>query len=203
MITIHEYLLSKTNKRTLDTIKATNDTIKDLVIRELEKQGEEADMNHIDVSEVTNMTNVFRLKAFKGDVSEWNVSNVTIMDAMFLGCKGFNGDLSRWDVSKVYSMSKMFGLDSQFEGIGLEKWKINKDIQYLDEMFIGCKAFNRDISSWNLDAKKLKRCAGMFKNCETFEQDISSWKMNKCAVRNEMFKNSPLARRQKLQPQFV
>lgn len=38
---------------------------------------------------------------FNGDLSKWNVSNVTDMTNTFYGCKAFNGDLSKWDVSNV------------------------------------------------------------------------------------------------------
>ena len=36
-----------------------------------------------------------------GDISKWNVSNVTNMMYMFHGCRSFNQDISKWDVSNV------------------------------------------------------------------------------------------------------
>jgi surface protein len=36
-----------------------------------------------------------------GDLSEWDVSNVTNMNDMFAFAWSFNGDLSEWNVSKV------------------------------------------------------------------------------------------------------
>ena len=59
---------------------------------------------------------------FNGDISQWNVSNVTSMSIMF-ACSRFNGDLSRWNMSKVESIS---------------------------EMFLGCASFCGDVSSWKL-----------------------------------------------------
>ena len=44
---------------------------------------------------------------FKGDISSWNVSNVTNMSNMFLMSE-FNGDISKWDVSSVTNMESMF-----------------------------------------------------------------------------------------------
>ena len=41
------------------TIKATDETIHDIVRSEIERLGDEADLNHIDVSEVTDMEDLF------------------------------------------------------------------------------------------------------------------------------------------------
>ena len=46
--------------------------------------------------------------AFNGDLSGWDVRNVTDMSAMFDGAAAFNGDLSGWDVRNVTDMSSMF-----------------------------------------------------------------------------------------------
>ena len=201
MINIYEYLLVK-NKKTKTMIEATNDTIKDIVSHEIEQLGFEADLNYIDVSKVTDFRNAFRLKKFNGDISEWDVSNAIMMDQMFEGCLEFNCDLGNWNVSNVTSMTKMFALDSKFEGIGLENWNLSPKIEYLDGMFIGCKIFNRDISGWKVTTN-VRHFRDMFKNCESFEQDLSSWKISQFAMRTDMFKNCPMARKKKLQPQFV
>ena len=46
--------------------------------------------------------------AFNGDLSGWDVRNVTHMNAMFSDAAAFNGDLSGWDVRNVTNMSHMF-----------------------------------------------------------------------------------------------
>jgi surface protein len=46
--------------------------------------------------------------SFNGDISSWDVSNVTNMSDMFFQATSFNGDISNWDVSNVTNMSEMF-----------------------------------------------------------------------------------------------
>ncbi len=43
----------------------------------------DADLNYLDVSNVTNMNNMFFNSLFNGDISQWDVSNVTDMRFMF------------------------------------------------------------------------------------------------------------------------
>ena len=42
-----------------------------------------------------------------GNPDQWNVSNITDMSNMFEDSQ-FNADISNWDVSNVVNMSKMF-----------------------------------------------------------------------------------------------
>ena len=42
------------------------------------------------------------------NIGNWNVSEVTNMNSLFLNCQEFNYDISKWDVSNVTDMSSMF-----------------------------------------------------------------------------------------------
>ena len=67
----------------MNKIVAKNDeNLKDLIKQEIKQNGPNCDLNHIDVSNVTNMFNTFSYSPFNGDISEWNVSNVTDMSYM-------------------------------------------------------------------------------------------------------------------------
>ena len=50
---------------------------------------------------------MFHDSVFNGDISRWNVSNVTNMWGMFASSE-FNGDISGWDVSNVTDRQYMF-----------------------------------------------------------------------------------------------
>ena len=48
------------------------------------------------------------------DISLWDVSSVTTMNAAFRGASSFNQDLSLWDISSVNTMENMFFQAAQF-----------------------------------------------------------------------------------------
>ena len=97
------------------------DELKSIIDNRTEKEGFSCDLNDIDTSLITDMSELFADSKFNGNISNWDVSNVTNMGWMFAQSV-FNGDISNWDISKVTDMS---------------------------HMFIGAK-FNQDISSWNI-----------------------------------------------------
>ena len=90
---------------------------------EIKRQGSHADLNCIDTSAIKNMRELFnKFKTFNGDISEWNVSNVTDMADMFNG-SDFDGDISKWDVSNVKDMTGMFD-SSRFRG-DISGWNVD------------------------------------------------------------------------------
>ena len=114
----------------------TKEELKDIISKRIKTEGKKADLNDIDVSKIKDMSNLFEGTVFNGDISKWDVSNVTNMKAMFYNCLEFNQDISVWDVSNVTNMRSMF---------------------------LNCKAFNQDISKWNVS--KVKEDYFMFSNC--------------------------------------
>ena len=79
----------------------TNKELKDIIKQRIKQEGNEVNLNDIDVSKITDMSYLFEGTAFNGDISNWDVSNVTDMSSMFEGCESFNQDISGWDVSNV------------------------------------------------------------------------------------------------------
>ena len=67
------------------------------------------DISHWDVSQVTTMASMFYdARSFNQSINKWNVSNVRTMEGMFCRARSFNKPLSDWDVSNVTNMRSMF-----------------------------------------------------------------------------------------------
>ncbi len=143
-ITIKTFTANPTTKQELiDEIKKLVDTDGDG-----NADNNSADLNGISTSAITDMSELFTdplLRSFDGDISEWDVSNVTTMRAMFKGST-FNKDISVWDVSKVTDMT---------------------------EMFYGANNFNKDIEAWNVASSVIKK--DMFKLSAVPFSDYPSW----------------------------
>lgn len=131
---------------------------------EISKQGPKANLNMIDTSLITDMSHLFNhnyhkyAEDFKGDVSKWDVSNVTEFNGMFSGCHDFNCDLSNWNVHSAVRTDYMFLHCYTFES-DLSKWDISK-VKYAQYMFLRCERFDCDLSRW--DMKNVKKKSGIF-----------------------------------------
>lgn len=76
-----------------------HDDLKAIVEREIAKYGKKCDLNHIDVSNVTNMQRMFMGSKFNGDISRWNVSNVMEINDVFEKCD-FEGNIMSWKLNE-------------------------------------------------------------------------------------------------------
>ena len=94
---IQEKLIIKKSK--YNYFPKTKKELKDIIKQRIKQEGNKVDLNDIDTSEITDMSYLFKLTKFNGDISNWDVSNVIDMNSMFQGCEAFNQDISGWDVS--------------------------------------------------------------------------------------------------------
>ena len=118
------------------------------ILEERLGKNKDADLNDIDVSEITDMANIFYgLDPHNIDVSQWDVSSVIDMDYMFSGSTNFNCDLSQWNVSKVINMRHMFG---------------------------ECQKFNSDLSDWNVS--NVRDMSWMLYKCTSMKNKPSWYK---------------------------
>ena len=165
---INTYIIEKLkiNKSKLNTVPeytlfpVSKGELTKMVKDEIDKNGNECSLNHIDVSKITNLSYLFYNSHFNGDISQWDVSNVQTMENMFCDSY-FNGDISEWDVSSVRSMKRMFE-NSKFNG-DISQWDVSS-VWDMSGMFFGATNFNQDISMWKIKPRCERK--NMFANCE-------------------------------------
>lgn len=172
----------------------TKDELEKLIKNLIKERGNEANLNDIDTSEITDMSYLFAkydennhdrdkcFSDFNGDISNWNVSNVKNMSHIFYH-SDFNQDISNWDVSNVENMYAMF-IYSKFNG-DISNWDVS-NVTDMSVMFAYSK-FNGDISKW--DVSKVEEMSSMFDKSQ-FNGDISKWNVSNVENINDMFYNS-------------
>lgn len=79
------------------------------------------------------MSGLFSCLSFHGDISRWDVSNVTDMSYMFSRSL-FNQDISKWNTGNVMRMGSMFE-HSAFEG-DISGWNVS-NVQDLEQLVQG------------------------------------------------------------------
>jgi len=102
------------------------------------------------IGNITNMSGMFEgATDFNQNINGWDVSNVTNMDDLFRGTT-FNSDISGWNVSSVRSFHSMFNNNTAFNQ-DISGWLLNT-ISSIDMrlMFDGATAFDQNIGGWDM-----------------------------------------------------
>ena len=147
------------------------------------------DLSTWDVSNVTNMKNMFQLaETFNQDISSWDVSSVTNMGNMFnngnIASPGlFNQDISSWDVSSVTNMQQMFFNADSFNQ-DINGWNVSS-VANMNSMFAFSSVFNQDLNSW--DVSSVTNMGDMFNRATSFDGNISSWDVSSVTNMQQMF----------------
>lgn len=149
-------------------------------LRFLAENHETYDLTLLDVSQVTDFSELFQYQNFfNQDISNWNVSNGTNFSYMFYFAKHFNQPIGNWNVSNGTHFYAMFQFTKRFnQPIG--NWDVSNGIIF-SSMFQFTKRFNQDISNWNVSNGI--NFNNMFCWANRFNQPIiSKWKL----VENEL-----------------
>ena len=175
----------------------TREELQDMIVKAIEENGPEADLNYIDVSEIDDMSFLFAchyndrdkskiLRNFNGNISNWDVSSAENMSFMF-DTPNFNGNISNWDVSSAENMSFMFSHAESFNQ-NLSDWDVSC-VNNMEGMFMGASSFNGGISDWDVSNVTNMHC--MFGGAKNFNQDLSDWDVS---LKNteDMFHNCPI-----------
>ena len=103
---IQEKLVIKKNK--YKYFPKTKEELREIIEKRIKDEGNEVNLNDIDTSKITDMSELFVEIDFDGDISGWDVSKVKNMSFMFAWCEDFNQDISNWDVSNVKKINNIF-----------------------------------------------------------------------------------------------
>jgi surface protein len=139
-----------------------------------------------DLSNVSNMRRMFSHSTFNGDISGWDVSNVTTLEGIFHGAASFNGDVSKWDVSNVTNLSRAFYVAASFIG-DVSMWDVS-NVTDMNLTFAIADSFNGDVSNW--DVGNVTNMNSMFFKAESFDQDLSGWDVGNVTDMSWMFSNA-------------
>ena len=145
------------------------------------------DISVWDVSEVTDMVDLFKFNNVTYTQlitiqTGWD-NYTTITQTMPLSLDG----IKEWDVSSVTDMSNMFATNHIFNG-DISLWDVsavtNMQHMFRSNFSSGRTKFNGDISSW--DVSSVTDMNNMF-TLSSFNGDISSWDVSSVTDMNNMF----------------
>ena len=122
-----------------------------------------------------------------GNISNWDVSNVTTMSRLFEYNSVYKyeyrtGDISNWDVSSDKDFSRMFYKNRFVDDSDISKWNVGNGENFSGMFFK--TTTNSKIDNWDMsNAKDLNNMFAF----STFNQDIGSWDVSNVTNMQSMF----------------
>ena len=154
-------------------------------------KGSSIDLSSFNTSNVTNMNAMFRdcSSITSLGISSFNTLNVTNMASMFLSCSSITSlDLSNFNTSKVTDMSGMFMRCTSLTSLDISSFNTS-NVTDMNNTFYYCRLLtNIDVSSFN--TSKVTNMNGMFRECTSLTSlDLSSLTATSLTDANMMFYN--------------
>ena len=137
-------------------------------------------------SGITDMTSMFSAltgidSTFNQNLENWDVSNVTNMNSMFVLQSSFNQPLNNWDVSNVTNMFQLFAATGFNQP--LDNWDVS-NVTNMDRMFLQANAFNQPLNDW--DVSNVTNMNAMF-NVSAFNHPLDNWDVSNVTIMSFMF----------------
>jgi surface protein len=123
-----------------------------------------------------------RSMSFNQDISAWDVSSVTNMEAMFSNSQSFNMPINDWDVSNVRTMRSMFDYEIFFLFTFLRE---GGNYPVSQNALLSSSRFNRPLDEW--DVSSVTDMSYMFRGHFNFNQPIGIWDVSSVTTMESMF----------------
>lgn len=127
---------------------------------------------------------MFAFSNFDGDLSSWDLSNVTRFDGLFQGARQYTGRdeeglstvfrLRGGSTAETKSMESMFSGAAMFNA-DLSEWDVS-DVTTTKRMFAGATQFNSPLFAVDGETR-VADVSEMFKGARSFDQDLSNWNL--------------------------
>ncbi len=131
---------------------------------------------------IENLTRGLSINNFN-NISNWDVSNVSSMEAAFRDNTSFDQNIGSWDVSRVTSTQSMFQNAAAFNQ-NINSWDMSSAI-IVTTMFYQATSFNQPLNSWNMSS--VTNTSSMFRDAIAFDQPIGNWDVSNVTSMSFMF----------------
>lgn len=152
----------------VETKLSNRDSLDESLIQLAEKYGNIEDW---DVSEITDMSNVFEGSNLDINLNNWDTSNVTTMKGMFKGTKNFNngGKPLTFNTENVSDMSQMFYKSENFNQ-SLNGLNMSNVVNVKNMFNLALKYNNGDEPlTWDISHINIDNTPGLFENAKSFD----------------------------------
>ena len=155
----------------------------------------ELDLSNLDVSNVTNMSDMFsgcsNLTSLES-LADWQTGNVTDMAHMFEGCSNLTSlePLANWQTGSVTNMAYMFSNWSSLTSLeSLADWQTGS-VANMVGMFYRCSNLTSLEPLANWQTGSVTNMASMFRDCSnlTSLEPLANWQTGSVTNMTQMFK---------------
>jgi surface protein len=139
------------------------------------------------------MFDAFKASGLVGtELNTWtNTGSIYTLHSTFEDALLFNGNLTGWDVSNVTDMSYTFQNTPSFTGTGLDTWVTTSVLTNLDFTFADCTNFNADLTTWVVSG--VTSLDSTFNGADSFTgAGLDTWDVSGVDSMTYTFRDTPL-----------